>query len=451
VTLLVVSPDYASHLLPLASIATAWQAAGERVVVATGPANAALVDQFGYDHVELVLGRGSNAGIIRAEDQPQGEDESLRGFFAATRRGMVETLRYQAEARHTDLLWEPVASARRVIEIVEQERPDRILVDHLAFGATLGLQAVGIPYADVVLGHPTALPVGDEVYGGITSWPACIDPELDLEDLEQLRALCRSVRDAFTADWNEATEAVVAGLGRSGAGAGAGPPDLTDAFAVHGDHVLFNYPAELHPPERTAVLAESLGRHTFLGSSIRTDEVDPSIAEWFASLSDRPVVYVSFGSFLSARADVLATVAAALADMDVDVMLASGSASLAELGPLPDRWLVRPSLPQVACLAHADVAVTHGGNNSVTECLHHGVPMVVMPFSTDQFEGAAAIERHGSGISLAPNTVTAPDLAAGIEEILAGPFAKAATAVADHLRSEPGPQRALTALSCGEP
>lgn len=35
-TLLVISPDYASHLFPLATLATAWRDAGERVVVATG-------------------------------------------------------------------------------------------------------------------------------------------------------------------------------------------------------------------------------------------------------------------------------------------------------------------------------------------------------------------------------------------------------------------------------
>ena len=39
-TLLVISPDYASHLLPLATLATAWRDAGERVVVASGPATA---------------------------------------------------------------------------------------------------------------------------------------------------------------------------------------------------------------------------------------------------------------------------------------------------------------------------------------------------------------------------------------------------------------------------
>ena len=35
--------------------------------------------------------------------------------------------------------------------------------------------------------------------------------------------------------------------------------------------------------------------------------------------------------------------------------------------------------------------------NSVTEAVGQGVPLVVLPFSTDQFAGAAAIERVGIG------------------------------------------------------
>ena len=38
-TLLIISPDYASHLVPLATLGTAWRDAGERVIVATGPAD----------------------------------------------------------------------------------------------------------------------------------------------------------------------------------------------------------------------------------------------------------------------------------------------------------------------------------------------------------------------------------------------------------------------------
>ena len=63
-TLLVISPDYASHLLPLATLATAWRDRGERVVVAGGPATADLVAGFGFERRDLRLGRGSNPGVI---------------------------------------------------------------------------------------------------------------------------------------------------------------------------------------------------------------------------------------------------------------------------------------------------------------------------------------------------------------------------------------------------
>ena len=128
-TLLVISPDYASHLYPMATLATAWRAAGERVVVATGPATDSIVGGFGFERENLQLGRGSNPGVIKAEDQPPGEDDALRGFFDATRRGAVETLAFQAGARGDDLLWNPVGVAREVRRVVDLVRPDDVIVD----------------------------------------------------------------------------------------------------------------------------------------------------------------------------------------------------------------------------------------------------------------------------------------------------------------------------------
>jgi len=403
-TTLVISPDYASHLLPLATLAGRERPDGERVVVATGDATAALVKDFGFERVPLRLGRGSNPGTIRAEQQPAGEDDALRGFFAATRRGMVATLAFQAEARRNDLLWEPVPTARAVLDVVEQTRPDRIVVDHLAFSATLALRAAGVPYTDVVLGHPTALPVDDEVYGFPTTWPGCFHP--DPLELGALHTLCGSVRDEFTAEFN----AALAVLDPSAAA-------VEDAFAAHGSTVVFNYPEYLHDPRRTALLPP----HTFLGSLLRAEPVPVDVANWLddgGSADDRPIVYVSFGSFLSARADVLAEVVEALRPLPVRVALAVGSADLDRLGPLPADWLVRGFLPQIAILRRATLAISHGGNNSVTEALETGVRLVVMPFSTDQFAGAAAVERAGLGTVLDPNRATAESVRAAVESTL---------------------------------
>jgi len=436
VTLLIVSPDYASHLLPLATLGTAWRDAGERVVVATGEATRSIVDDFGFEHVPLRLGRGSNPGTIRAEEQAPDEGASLRGFFDATRRGMVPTLAYQARERLTDLLWDPAGVSARLREILDEVRPDAIVVDHLAFTARVALRALGVPYGDVVLGHPTALTVPGEVYGFPPVWPDAFAPDPD--ELAALRALCDEVRDAFTAEWNTALASL-----------DPAAPSSQDAFAESGDVLLLNYPGGLHDPARTAQLPP----HAFLGSAVRSEPVDDEVEQWLAA-SDDPVVYVSFGSFLSVRDDVLARVAAALADVSVDgrpvrVALASGATDRSALGVLPPTWLVRGFLPQVTLLGRAALAITHGGNNSVTESMTAGVPLVVLPFSTDQFAGAAALEDAGVAEVLDPNSAGPGAIAAAARRLLASdhPGRERLAALSAELTGTTGPQRAFAALS----
>jgi hypothetical protein len=402
VTLLVISPDYASHLLPLATLATRWRGAGERVVVATGPSTAGIVADFGLERTELTLGRGSNPGVIRAEEQPRDEGASLRGFFEATRLGMVPTLRYQAQERLTDLMWDPVGRGRRVLEIVDQVRPDAIIVDHLAFSARMALQTAAVPYGDVVLGHPSALPVPGEVYGYPPFWPAAFAPSA--AELSELRELCGRVAKGFTGEWNRAAREL---SGRA--------VDVGDAFATHGGThggtVLYNYPAELASTE-----GRMLPPHAFLGSTRRDEAVAADILDWIAR--DEPYVYVSFGSFLSVRGDVLARIAEALRRVGVRAAIATGATPAAALGGVPDGWLVRPHLPQVRLLTGAAAAVNHGGNNSVTEALGSGVPLLVLPFSTDQFAGAATVERARVGVALDPNTATVDELVEALRLLL---------------------------------
>ena len=401
-TLLVISPDYASHLLPLATLATRWRDAGERVVVATGPSTAGIVSDFGLERIDLTLGRGSNPGVIRADEQPRDEGASLRGFFDATRVGMVQALRYQAQERLTDLMWDPVGRGRRVLEIVDQVRPDAIIVDHLAFSARMALQTAGVPYGDVVLGHPSALPIPGEVYGYPPFWPAAFAPSD--ADLDELRALCDRVAEGFTGEWNRAARELNGSVA-----------NVSDAFATHGGThggtVLYNYPAELAETE-----GRMLPSHAFLGSTRREEVVAPDILDWIAR--DEPYVYVSFGSFLSVRDDVLARVAEALRRIGVRAAIATGATPADALGEVPDGWLVRPHLPQVRLLAGAAAAVNHGGNNSVTEALGSGVPLLILPFSTDQFAGAATVERTRVGVALDPNAATVEDLTEAVRGLL---------------------------------
>jgi MGT family glycosyltransferase len=326
---------------------------------------------------------------------------------------------------------EPHRVPPQVQNHVERVRPDQVVVDHLAFSARVGLTGAGVPHADVVLGHPSALTVGDEVYGYPSAWPRRLQP--DAGALGALRRQCEGVRDVFTEQWNAALASL-----------DPGAPASQDAFTETGDVLLLNYPEELHPPERTALLP----RHAFLGSSVRTEEPDEEVDAWLAR-DDAPVVYVSLGSFLSVRSDVLARVAEALRGLEVRVALAAGSTSRDDLGPIPASWLVRRELPQVTIFGQAVLAVSHGGNNSVTEAMAAGVPLLLLPLSTDQFAGAAGIEAAGLGAALDPNAATPAQLRAAVEHLLApAPEASARLArLSLDLTRSSGPRRARVALA----
>ncbi len=394
-TVLFVSPDFASHYLPIAVTARAARDHGHRVVVATGPTMRSRVEADRFEWRELRLGSGSNTGIV--ERSP-----SIDRFLVATQRGPIATLRLQARDRAEDLLWQPTEVALRIADLCDRIDPDHVVVDHVSFGSTLAMQALRRPFVSVVPGHPSQLPVGDERYGVPPRWPHALRPDaLDLADLERQ---VDEVAHRFTARWNRVLAEIAPG---------AAPVD--DAFRVHGDRVLYNSPIELQHPNRLGGIEAG---HRFVGPLVRDEAPATGDLSW-RDRRREPRVYVAFGTFLSHRTDVLARVAGALRSIGARVAIAIGPTDPAVLGPIPDGWIVAPTLPQVALLEDADLAIHHGGNNSVQESLAAGVRQIVMPFSTDQFANASDLERTGLGSVAAPNTASIGHLAGLVEHELA--------------------------------
>ena len=276
--------------------------------MATGPATASIVSAFGYERADLRLGRGSNAGIIRAEEQPAGEDDSLRGFFAATRRGMVETLAYQATERLTDLLHEPARAAADVARIVDAVAPDAVLVDHLAFSARLGLSAArGAPRGRRArASHGAARRRrGLRLPAGVAR---CVRPGPG-----RARRAARALRRGRRALHRRVERGPRRDRAERARGRLRVPRPRRDGAA------------ELSEPRSPSPARLDGLRHAFLGSAVREEAADPEVEAWLAA-GGGPFVYVSFGSFLSERADVLARVMAALAGLGVRAAIATGSA-----------------------------------------------------------------------------------------------------------------------------
>jgi zeaxanthin glucosyltransferase len=425
VIVLVVVPAYASHWYPLSAIADALRRRGHGVIVATGRALGPLVAAAGHRHVDLTLGPGSNAGVRRSGTQTEIDD-----FLTATLGGMIATLRHQAERRRHDLLWEPEAVAERIRRIHTAAAPDVVLVDHLAFNATAALRGLRLPFVSFLPGHPCQLTGPGEIFGYPELRPSGLATE---EALRSLRTLCSDVSLGFTAAYNAATSAL-----------DPTALPLADAFAAGGTlGTLVNYPAQL------GTHASRLPQAQFLGSCIREEEPDLC----FERLADvgrfRPRVYVSLGTFLSARADVMQRIASAVRALGWDAVIARGGAPARALGTPPAGWVVEEHLPQVAALRACDVVVCHGGNNTVTEALTAGLPVLAAPFSTDQFAGAEDLRRAGLGDVIDPTLATHDEIAARLRSLLDGDAPRRAAALGRELRRNPGPELAADILEAG--
>ena len=154
---------------------------------------------------------------------------------------------------------------------------------------------------------------------------------------------------------------------------------------------------------------------------MRDESLPAAYASWLAGGDGRRKVYVALGTFLSLRSDVLVVIADALRRGGLRAAVATGDTPIDALGPVPDDWIVDRRLPQVAMLSGADLAIHHGGNNSVQECLAAGVRQLVLPFSTDQFANAADLARTGRAAVASPNHLDAGCLARQLAELLSTP------------------------------
>ena len=86
---------------------------------------------------------------------------------------------------------------------------------------------------------------------------------------------------------------------------------------------------------------------------------------------------------------------------NIYVMLSIGSYyDTNRMGSIPSNLFVFKTVPQMEVLKHCDIMITHGGMNTVTECIINEVPMLVYPLveKWDQPGNAARVVYHGLGL-----------------------------------------------------
>jgi UDP:flavonoid glycosyltransferase YjiC (YdhE family) len=303
--------------------------------------------------------------------------QQLESFMAPSWRGVA------AGVRHAD-------DATRAV--VQRTRPDVVIVDNAV--TIPALTSAGVPHVRIVTSNPLEIRGASvpPTYSGL--------PMADSSDWEDFRAeFDRTHRPV----WEPFNEWVV---GRGG--------DALPDLELIGESPHLNF--YLYPAAMDYVEDRPLGASWVrLDSCVRRTESQPfALPE---RLATRPGswVYLSLGSLASADVELMRRLISALAPTRHKYLVSMGPRH-AEL-ELADNMVGAHQLPQVQVLPLVDLVITHGGNNTVTEALHFGKPLVVLPLFWDQHDNAQRVHETGHGRRV-PYDFSADEIVRAVDETL---------------------------------
>jgi len=328
--------------------------------------------------------------------------EQLEGFIAPTYQALIDG------AKHVD---------GRLAEIIDEVQPDVLVEDNVvSFPALLASER---PWVRIVSCNPAELrdPQVPPAFSGYptgerSSWDA------------YRREYARSHSEMHT-DFDEFCRE-------------RGAPPLPELEFMHESPWLnlFVYPSEVDYPR-----AQPLGPtwHN-LEASVRSTDAAWQPPEQLAA-RDGPLVYLSLGSLASGDLELMRSLVGSLAGMPYRVIVSKGPQH--EQLELADNMVGEEFLPQASILPHVDVVITHGGNNTVTESLYFGKPMVVLPVFWDQYDNAQRMRETGFGIRLDTYGHEPSQLPSAIDTLVADDHLRGRlNAVSSRLQEAPGTVRA---------
>jgi len=275
-------------------------------------------------------------------------------------------------------VWEELVGGARYCHdqlsaIVQRARPDVIVEDNVVgFPA---LVTAGVPFVRIVSCNPLEIKSPDvpPAFSGYPAGDATGWAEFRAEYERVHRPLWQDFNDWFT---------------------GQGAPPLPDLeFIGEGDVNLYLYPGladyqRQWPPGPDWQRLDSCVRGTDEGFTL-----PPALAGRGGAL-----IYFSLGSLGSADTGLMRRVISCLADTPHRYIVSKGPLH-SEIELAPNMWGAE-FVPQTSVIPLADLVITHGGNNTTTECLHFGKPMIVLPLFWDQYDNAQRVAELGLGVRL---------------------------------------------------
>ena len=300
----------------------------------------------------------------------------------------------------------------RLEAIIEDIRPDVIVQDNVvAFPAVV---SAGIPWVRIVSCNPLEIadPALPPALSGL--------PTKESRDWERFR---RAYVDAQTSRHRD-FDAFCRDHGCS--------PLKEGEFMYESPYLnIYNYPDELDYP-RSRPLASTWRQ---LESCVRTTDSPFRLPESLGG--GGRLIYLSLGSLGSADTELMGRL--------IDILGGTDYRVIVSMGPQHDElrlggnMLGAEFLPQTSLLPLVDLVITHGGNNTVTEAMHFGKPMIVLPLFWDQHDNAQRVHETGFGVRLDPYRVRADDLLGWVARLVDDTaLHQRLSAISQRLRARPG-------------
>lgn len=194
-----------------------------------------------------------------------------------------------------------------------------------------------------------------------------------------------------------------------------GLPDLPENSLFHPSPYLniYAYPLELDYLDIRPLPDKWKRFDHFIRS--RKQQENFELPDKLKNLSGK-LIYVSMGSMGCADKNLMTRLNQMLAQIAHRFVMVLGPDQ--DPSELADNIWGGRMLPQVAILSQVDLMITHGGNNSVLECLYSGKPMIINPLFADQYDNAQRVTEKKYGYRINLYTCSVKELGQMIESVL---------------------------------